>query len=244
MDRAVNESLEKLKAELADSLEENLPEVTKFADDPVAFNAAVAKLIGKNLKKDAGASSIQQNYKGTGKKAHRRQLYISIGDAASVDVWLDSGYVNIGGVISPPKGHESKKMMGDMTPEQVYQWLSGTLKAMYAGFAKKEDVAVKEINPLEALRIEAAKKKAAKQKVPGVANYEFKKVADMDDAEVISTAQSLARVARDAREYGEGISSKDSVRFRTAMQRIKDEGMLSNHEEDDLWHQWNGERGY
>jgi len=138
MDRAVNESLEKLKAELADSLEENLPEVTKHADDPVAFNAAVAKLIGKNLKKDAGASAIRQNYKGTGKQAHRRQLYISIGDAASVDVWLDSGYVNIGGVISPPKGHESKKMMGDMTPEQVYQWLSGTLKKMYAGFVKED----------------------------------------------------------------------------------------------------------
>jgi len=238
MDRAVNESLEKLKAELAASLEENLPEVTKHADDPVAFNAAVAKLIGKNLKKDAGASAIRQNYKGTGKQAHRRQLYINIGDAAGVDVWLDSGYVQIGGVLSPPRGHETKKMMADMTPEQVYQWLSGTLKAMYADFAKKEAV-VKEINPLEALRLEAAAKKAKVVSITG-----WKKVADMDNQEVINLAGSLAYSARMARQYGEGTSSKDSMRFREAMQRIKDEGMMDSRDEDDLWNQYRGERGY
>ena len=396
MDRAVNESLEKLKAELAASLEENLPEVTKHADDPVAFNAAVAKLIGKNLKKDAGASAIRQNYKGTGKQAHRRQLYINIGDAAGVDVWLDSGYVNIGGVLSAPKGFETKKMMGDMTPEQVYQWLSGTLKKMYAGFVKEDadvefteeelldegkglrvgtvrtwksgkyqktstgwvpveasvktqagqaaktsapqnvgDAPTKEHfdtvmgnrparhamstavhalekraallgrssarqldldresgmahkggwqqhaikaaelagatetdlfglmkhalknrehlesvrivdarrdtapNALEALRLEAAAKKAKVIAITG-----WKKVADMDNQEVINLAGSLAYSARMARQYGEGTSSKDSVRFREAMQRIKDEGMMDSRDEDDLWNQYRGERGY
>ena len=247
MDRAVNESLEKLKAELVDSLEENLPPVTKHADDPVAFNAAVAKLIGKNLKKDAGASAIRQNYKGTGKQAHRRQLYINIGDAASVDVWLDSGYVKIGGVLDPPKRHETKKMLADLTPEQVYQWLAGTLKKMYADFAKKESIRIVDArrdtapNALEALRLEVAAKKA-KAKVVSITGW--KKVADMDNQEVINLAGSLAYSARMARQYGEGTSSKDSMRFREAMQRIKDEGMMDSRDEDDLWNQYRGERGY
>ena len=169
-DRTVNESLEKLKAELAAQMDEDTgPEIAKFTDDPVAFNAQVAKLLGKKLKKDAGASAVRQNYKGTGKQAHRRQIYINIGDAAGVDVWLDTGYVKIGGVLSPPPGHESRKMMGDMTPEQVYQWLSGTLKQMYAGFAKQEGVKIVDAhrddspNVLEALRLSLEAKKA---KVP------------------------------------------------------------------------------
>jgi len=237
MNRAVNETLERLRAELVASLDENLPEVTKYDDDPVAFNAKLAKMMAK-LKKDAGASAIRQNYKGTGKQSHRRQLYVNIGDAAGVDVWLDSGYVQIGGVLSPPKGFENKKMMGDMTPEQVYQWLSGTLKKMYAGFVKGEAL---EFN-VETTSVDDLKAALEAKKVVSITGW--KAVPDMDDNEVVNLAQSLAFSARMAREHKGGISSKESMRWRQSMQRIKDEGLLSDHEYNDLMDQWNGDKGY
>lgn len=66
--------------------------------DILAFNTKLAKLM-QGLKKDAGASRIAQNYKGTGSVAYRRQIWIHFKSGAVVDVWLENGYAQIGGVV-------------------------------------------------------------------------------------------------------------------------------------------------
>jgi hypothetical protein len=88
------------------------------------FNTQLAKLMQK-LKKDAGASTIAQNYKGTGSKKHRRQLWVNFKSGAVIDLWLDTGFLQFGGVVANPppggtKGRPAAITYGDKTPEQVY----------------------------------------------------------------------------------------------------------------------------
>lgn len=106
-------------------------QASKYSDDPNAYNAALAKMMGK-LKKDVGATGVNQNYKGTGKQSHRRQVFVRLPDheRGGPDVWLDSGHVKVGGVIGTPKGIPNQRSYGDDPPEKVYAWIRDTLKAI------------------------------------------------------------------------------------------------------------------
>lgn len=131
MNPTINESLAAIRT-LMEEAEQAVPaEDGKYAADPDAYNSKLAKLLNR-LKKDVGAESVRQNYKGTGKQSHRRQLYVRLPfhERGGPDVWLDSGFVQVGGVIPVPKSIPSKHDYGDSSPEQVYQWIRDTLKAV------------------------------------------------------------------------------------------------------------------
>lgn len=113
----LGEGVEALDAD--DSLfEEDVPAFVKGADLD-AFNTALAKLCAK-LKKDLGAVAVRQNYKGTGKQKHRRQLYVSFKDIPGPDLWLDTGYAQIGGVVFMPFADRSPISYEGKTPAEVY----------------------------------------------------------------------------------------------------------------------------
>jgi hypothetical protein len=100
--------------------------------DPVAFNAALAKLL-QRLKKDAGASLIRQNYRGTGSQAFRRQLFTRFTDGTAMDIWLNKNYVNFMSLYNAdgrPNNREKPEEIpyGDKTPEQVYAEVVKALK--------------------------------------------------------------------------------------------------------------------
>lgn len=127
--------------------------VEKYEDDPNAFNSTLAKMMNK-LKKDVGAENVRQNYKGTGKQAHRRQIFVRLPEheRGGPDVWLDSGYVKVGGVIGVPKEIPSVKKYEGSSPEEVYGWIRDTLKAInahekakWAAKAKGESALVREM---------------------------------------------------------------------------------------------------
>jgi len=92
------------------------------AEDIEAYNTQLAKLF-QRLKKDVGATSIKQNYKGTGSKKFRRQLWINFKSGAVMDIWLDQRAVRFGGVVMTG-GAEWIKAKGvsyeNKTPEQIY----------------------------------------------------------------------------------------------------------------------------
>ena len=102
------------------------------------YNTKLAKLLQK-LKKDAGARSISQNYKGTGSQAFRRQLWVNFVSGAVIDLWLDKGYLKFGGVVmNRPPGVEVSRGLPKMiayqgkTPEQVYEEAAKHLKVWAA----------------------------------------------------------------------------------------------------------------
>lgn len=99
--------------------------------DPKEFNTQLAKLLQK-LKKDAGAESLQQNYKGTGSQVHRRQLYTIFKSGAVIDLWLESDRLGLGGVVTRGVGGVPMPKSipyGKDTPEQVYEKAAKLLKA-------------------------------------------------------------------------------------------------------------------
>jgi len=103
------------------------------AQDWNEFNTKLSKLT-KKLRKDAGAKSIRQNYKGTGNQKARRQLWINFKNGAVLDIWLDKGWVQFGGVVARhPAGDEypSPRIVKyeGKTPEQVYEKTKEILKA-------------------------------------------------------------------------------------------------------------------
>ncbi len=63
------------------------------------YTGALAKRIGKGLKKDLGAKTVRQNYKGTGSQAARRQLYCRFSTGAVIDIWIGTDGVRLGGVV-------------------------------------------------------------------------------------------------------------------------------------------------
>lgn len=67
------------------------------------INTKIAKLM-QNLKVDLGCKAIRQNYRGTGSRAARRQLFVTLPNGRMIDVWLELGSVEIGGVIQAPVG--------------------------------------------------------------------------------------------------------------------------------------------
>jgi hypothetical protein len=109
-------------------------------DDPkvrfealLAFNTILAKLM-QRLKRDAGATTIVQNYKGTGSQAWRRQLWIHFKSGAVIDIWLNKDHVKLGGVVlrSPPESTKDLAQAiipyGNLNPEKVYAQTAKILK--------------------------------------------------------------------------------------------------------------------
>lgn len=109
------------------------PAPLTFKADPVAFNAALAKLIsGLKRDTDKAVTQIRQGYKGTGSKSYARQIWIRIEGhgRGGPDLWLEKGYVRIGGIIPLHKGIEKPgRVYGDDSPATVYAWIVETIKA-------------------------------------------------------------------------------------------------------------------
>lgn len=80
--------------------------------DALAYNTRLAKLL-QQLKRDAGAETVAQNYRGTGKQAFRRQLFVRFKSGAVIDLWLENSHIGFGGVVrnSPPR-HSSPASKG------------------------------------------------------------------------------------------------------------------------------------
>lgn len=102
--------------------------------DPNEYNKALSKLL-KRLKRDAGAESIRQNYKGTGKKKYKRQLWVQFKSGAVIDLWLEKDRLGLGGVVKrradPSKApHPLPKAIKyeGKSPEEVYKEAARLLK--------------------------------------------------------------------------------------------------------------------
>ena len=97
--------------------------------DANEFTAKLAKVL-QRLKKDLGAEYVNQNYRGTGKRAHRRQLFVRWdGGKTAVDLWLEADRLQIGGVILAPASVKVREVLyGDKDPEQVYAAVLAALR--------------------------------------------------------------------------------------------------------------------
>ena len=97
------------------------------------FNTALAKQL-KRLKKDVGATGVRQNYRGTGSRKHRRQLYCRFPGGAVIDLWLEDKAVTLGGCVAIRPGGERgypqprSVSYGDQSPEAVYAGVLAALK--------------------------------------------------------------------------------------------------------------------
>lgn len=95
-------------------------------DQIIEYNTRLAKIFSR-LKKDAGAATIQQNYRGTGSQKFRRQLWVRFKSGAVIDLWLNKSSVQLGGVVkNRPPGSEAILSRthidyDNKTPEQVYE---------------------------------------------------------------------------------------------------------------------------
>jgi hypothetical protein len=91
------------------------------------FNTVLARKL-KSLKKDLGVLSIRQGYKGTGTRAYRRQMWVYMPpDAQPIDLWLEGGFVALGGCCHTNYGRVN---VGERTPEQVYQEIVEMLRPL------------------------------------------------------------------------------------------------------------------
>lgn len=62
------------------------------------FTGDIAAALQKH-KKACGVSNMRQNYKGTGSRSHRRQIWITFkSEKRSVDIWLEDNQVSFAGV--------------------------------------------------------------------------------------------------------------------------------------------------
>lgn len=93
----------------------------------IAFNSEIEKAL-KGLKRKGLASSVTRGYKGTGGQAHKRQVWIRL-DTGLVDVFLETGYARIGGVIS--HGFRTIPFEG-LTPDQISAKIEEGLIALNA----------------------------------------------------------------------------------------------------------------
>lgn len=67
----------------------------------------------------------------------------------------------------------------------------------------------------------------------------WKSVEAMTGAEVVSTAESLASYAASCRVHGQGINSKESIRFNQCLTRIEDERLTNPEHLVELHTTWN-----
>jgi len=95
------------------------------------FNTALAKLM-RGLKRDVGAKIIRQGYRGTGSQKARRQIFVRWPDGTPLDIWLDKGSVQMGGIHNqtPPS---PATFPAERTPEATYKKMVGILKAWRSG---------------------------------------------------------------------------------------------------------------
>jgi hypothetical protein len=87
----------------ADDLEEELVREASLIPSgrqmsALEYNTALAKLL-QRLRQDAGAETIRQNYRGTGSRAYRRQLYVRFTNGSMIDLWLEDDRIELGGVV-------------------------------------------------------------------------------------------------------------------------------------------------
>ena len=103
----------------------------------IAYNTMLAKRL-QGLKKDAGATRIAQNYRGTGRQAFRRQLWVRFKSGAVIDLWLEGTRLGLGGVVkNPPPGSRIDEAVilprsipySGRTPEEVYVEAATALRA-------------------------------------------------------------------------------------------------------------------
>jgi len=99
------------------------------------FNGALAKELGKQLKRELGVEHVRLNYKGTGSRAYRRQLFVRTANGDGVDLWLEGDGVRIGGVIGAPAGVERVVTYGTRTPAEVAAVVVGRLRGWATGAA-------------------------------------------------------------------------------------------------------------
>jgi len=102
-------------------------------DDLIAFNTALAKKL-RGLKRDVGAKTFNQGYKGTGGQKHRRQIWIGWADGSVVDVWLDSGFFRFGGITSQLAGRDVQVnprsiVYDEKSVDAVYREVAAALKS-------------------------------------------------------------------------------------------------------------------
>lgn len=84
----------------------------------VTYNVALARDLGKALKKE-GAPTTRQNYKGTGSKAHRRQLFVRYPGGAAIDLWVEGTHVRLGCIVcTGGKGVSPKGQKVDTLDDQ------------------------------------------------------------------------------------------------------------------------------
>lgn len=98
------------------------------------YTGQLSKAI-KKYKKRLGIKSIRQNYKGTGRNKHRRQLYLRFKNGAVMDIWLESSGVTFGGVVmrggrgrkpsSVPYNDRSAKEVSADVRREIHSWLHG-----------------------------------------------------------------------------------------------------------------------
>ncbi len=102
--------------------------------NPNEFNTALAKRL-QNLKKEGIAENVNQNYKGTGSQAHRRQIFVRFSAFNSIDVWLNGSHIKIGGVIDSPRHIANlfkTETHDDATLSAAYAWIVKTLAEIKA----------------------------------------------------------------------------------------------------------------
>jgi len=68
------------------------------------------------------------------------------------------------------------------------------------------------------------------------------RVEEMKPDEVNETAVSLAMYMEGCREIGQGVNSKESIRFRQCMKRLQDEKLIKPRDIVELWCRWDPRR--
>lgn len=97
---------------------------------PVEFNTVLARLL-QGLKRDLGALTVRQGYRGTGRSAHRRQIFVHFSNDRIIDLWLEADNVGMGGVIRP-SSQAGQELHEGRQPEQVYAALVERLRSFSA----------------------------------------------------------------------------------------------------------------
>lgn len=107
-------------------------------DAALEYNLRLAKLL-QRLKRDAGAALVKANYKGTGSKRHRRQVFVRFQNGLVIDLWLEDNNIGFAGVaqrgVQGPNGFVKEIPYGGRTPEEVYKEVAEVLQHWAANTA-------------------------------------------------------------------------------------------------------------
>lgn len=98
----------------------------------LAFNTDLAAKL-RGLKKSIKATTVRQEYRGTGSQSHRRQIWVRAEGLPRgfTDLWLDTKSVSLGGVSGlagrPPIAY------GEQTVDEVYDAIVKALREIIGG---------------------------------------------------------------------------------------------------------------